>query len=71
MNAVAPGRIRTPLQLSDGQPKEELPEFGQNTLLGRAGQPTELTPAYVFLASPESSDVVGSTIPVNGGMPLT
>ncbi|MBM7459451.1 SDR family oxidoreductase [Rhodococcus coprophilus] len=69
VNAVAPGPIWTPLQPSDGQPKEELPEFGQNTPLGRAGQPTELAPAYVFLASPESSYVVGSTIHVNGGMP--
>ena len=39
------------------------------TPLGRAGQPTELAPAYVFLASPESSYVVGATIPVTGGMP--
>ncbi|MDC3727380.1 MULTISPECIES: SDR family oxidoreductase [Rhodococcus] len=69
VNAVAPGPIWTPLQPSDGQPKEELPEFGQNTPLGRAGQPTELAPAYVFLASPESSYVVGATIHVNGGMP--
>lgn len=69
VNAVAPGPIWTPLQPSDGQPKEELPEFGQSTPLGRAGQPTELAPAYVFLASPESSYVVGATIHVNGGMP--
>lgn len=69
VNAVAPGPIWTPLQPSDGQPKEELPEFGQNTPLGRAGQPTELAPAYVFLASPESSYVVGATIHVDGGMP--
>ncbi|MDN6676336.1 SDR family oxidoreductase, partial [Corynebacterium variabile] len=48
-------------------PVEALPEFGKNTPLGRAGQPTELAPAYVFLTSPESSYVVGATIHVNGG----
>lgn len=69
VNAVAPGPIWTPLQVSDGQPKEELPEFGKSTPLGRAGQPTELAPAYVFLASPESSYVVGETLSVTGGMP--
>ena len=48
---------------------EDLPAFGQSTPLGRAGQPTELAPAYVFLASPESSFVVGETLNVNGGQP--
>lgn len=67
VNAVAPGPVWTPLQVSDGQPKEALPKFGHNTPLGRAGQPVELAPAYVFLTSPESSFVVGSTIHVNGG----
>ena len=67
VNAVAPGPIWTVLQPSQGQPVEALPEFGKNTSLGRAGQPTELAPAYVFLTSPESSYVVGSTIHVNGG----
>ncbi|WP_347040871.1 SDR family oxidoreductase [Brachybacterium nesterenkovii] len=70
VNAVAPGPIWTPLQVSDGQPKEKLPEFGKSTPLGRAGQPTELAPAYVFLASPESSYVVGETLVVNGGTPM-
>ncbi|MGW9827197.1 NAD(P)-dependent dehydrogenase (short-subunit alcohol dehydrogenase family) [Brevibacterium pityocampae] len=69
VNAVAPGPIWTPLQVSDGQPKEALPEFGKSTPLGRAGQPTELAPAYVFLSSPESSYVLGETLNVNGGMP--
>ncbi|WAP52125.1 SDR family oxidoreductase [Arthrobacter sp. ATA002] len=69
VNAVAPGPFWTPLQVSDGQPKEALPEFGKDTPLGRAGQPTELAPAYVFLASPESSYVVGETLNVNGGTP--
>ncbi|MGO1225565.1 MULTISPECIES: SDR family oxidoreductase [unclassified Brachybacterium] len=69
VNAVAPGPIWTPLQVSDGQPKEALPEFGKNTPLGRAGQPTELAPAYVFLTSPESSYVLGETLAVTGGSP--
>ncbi|MGO2541975.1 SDR family oxidoreductase [Specibacter sp. AOP5-B1-6] len=69
VNAVAPGPIWTPLQVSDGQPKEALPTFGKDTPLGRAGQPTELAPAFVFLASPESSYVSGETLNVNGGTP--
>ncbi|GAB3528112.1 SDR family oxidoreductase [Arthrobacter monumenti] len=69
VNTVAPGPFWTPLQVSDGQPKEKLPQFGKSTPLGRAGQPTELGPAYVFLASPESSYVVGETLNVNGGQP--
>ena len=69
VNAVAPGPIWTPLQPSGGQLEDALPEFGKDTPLGRAGQPTELAPAYVFLASPESSYVVGETLNVNGGMP--
>ncbi len=69
VNAVAPGPIWTPLQPSDGQPQEKLPEFGEDTPLGRMGQPAELAPAYVFLASPESSYVAGETLNVNGGMP--
>ncbi len=69
VNGVAPGPVWTPLQVSDGQPQEALPEFGKNTPMGRAGQPTELAPAYVFLTSPESSYVVGETLHVNGGMP--
>lgn len=69
MNVVAPGPIWTPLQTAGGQPTEELPEFGEQTPLGRAGQPAELAPAYVFLASGESSYVIGETLHVNGGMP--
>lgn len=67
VNAVAPGPIWTPLQPSDGQPIEALPEFGHDTWLGRAGQPVEVAPAYVFLASDDASYVVGSTMHVNGG----
>ena len=69
VNSVAPGPIWTPLQVSDGQPKEALPEFGKSTPLGRAGQPTELAPAYVFLTSSESSYVLGETLAVTGGSP--
>jgi NAD(P)-dependent dehydrogenase (short-subunit alcohol dehydrogenase family) len=69
VNAVAPGPIWTPLQTAGGQPPEALPDFGKQTPLGRAGQPTELAPAYVFLASSESSYVTGETLNVNGGMP--
>ncbi|MGW9022228.1 SDR family oxidoreductase [Leucobacter chromiiresistens] len=69
VNAVAPGPIWTPLQPSDGQPQEKIEEFGAETPLGRMGQPAELAPAYVFLASAESSYVAGETLNVNGGMP--
>jgi NAD(P)-dependent dehydrogenase (short-subunit alcohol dehydrogenase family) len=69
VNAVAPGPIWTPLQVTHGQPQEKIEKFGQNTPMGRAGQPAELAPAYVFLASAESSYVVGETLNVNGGEP--
>lgn len=70
VNAVAPGPIWTPLQPSYGQPQEKLKEFGQNVPLGRAGQPAELAPAYVFLASQESSYTTGEVIGVTGGQHL-
>jgi len=69
VNAVAPGPIWTPLQPSDGQPQDKLESFGEQTPLGRMGQPAELAPAYVYLASAESSYVAGETLNVNGGMP--
>ena len=69
VNAVAPGPIWTPLQPTDGQPQDKLDSFGEQTALGRMGQPAELAPAYVFLASAESSYVIGETLNVNGGMP--
>ncbi|MCD5351118.1 SDR family oxidoreductase [Kineosporia mesophila] len=69
VNVVAPGPIWTPLQAAGGQPPEALPEFGQQTPLGRPGQPAELAPAYVYLASAESSYTVGETLTVTGGMP--
>ncbi|MFT4109228.1 MAG: glucose 1-dehydrogenase [Propionicimonas sp.] len=69
VNAVAPGPIWTPLQPSFGQTMEKLTSFGQSTPLGRAGQPAELAPAYVFLASGESSYIAGETLSVTGGEP--
>lgn len=69
VNVVAPGPVWTPLQVGGGQPPEKLPSFGRHTPLGRAGQPAELAPAYVFLTSPESSYVLGETLNVNGGTP--
>ncbi len=67
VNAVAPGPIWTPLQVSGGQPPEKLKEFGSTTPLGRAGQPAELAGVYVFFASPESSYVTAEVYGVTGG----
>jgi NAD(P)-dependent dehydrogenase (short-subunit alcohol dehydrogenase family) len=67
VNVVAPGPVWTPLQVVGGQPVEKLASFGSNTPLGRAGQPAEMAPAFVFLASQESSYVSGETLNANGG----
>ena len=67
VNSVAPGPVWTALQVTGGQPPEKIPEFGQSTPLGRAGQPAELAPVYVFLASEESSFVSAQVIGVTGG----
>ena len=67
VNGVAPGPIWTPLQPSYGQPLEKLVKFGDDTPLGRPGQPAELAPLYVFLASEESSYVSGEIIGATGG----
>ncbi len=69
VNGVAPGPIWTPLQPAF-VPNEKIEEFGSQTPMGRAGQPVELAPAFVFLASQESSYIVGETIAVTGGMPV-
>jgi NAD(P)-dependent dehydrogenase (short-subunit alcohol dehydrogenase family) len=69
VNAVAPGPIWTPLIPATSWP-DKLPTFGQDTPLGRAGQPAELAPAYVLLASSEASYMSGAVIPVTGGKPL-
>ena len=71
VNAVAPGPIWTPLQPSYGQPQDKLTQFGQDTPLGRAGQPAELAPTYVFLASQESSYITGEIIGVTGSRPIS
>jgi hypothetical protein len=69
VNVVAPGPTWTALQPSGGVDPESLPEFGSSeSPMGRAGQPAELAPAYVFLTSQESSFVAGETLNVNGGM---
>ncbi len=69
VNAVAPGPIWTPLEPSGGQPQRKIPTFGEQTPLGRPGQPAELAPIYVLLASQESSYVTGETYGVTGGNP--
>lgn len=69
VNAVAPGPIWTPLIPATSWP-DKVQEFGQDTPLGRAGQPAELAHAYVFLASPENSYVSGAIVPVTGGKGL-
>lgn len=70
VNAVAPGPIWTVLQPSHGQPEEKIPEFGNSTPLGRPGQPAEVAPLYVFLASQESSYVTAEVYGVTGGQHL-
>jgi NAD(P)-dependent dehydrogenase (short-subunit alcohol dehydrogenase family) len=69
VNAVAPGPIWTPL-IPSTMPAEKAANFGENTPLGRAGQPAELAPIYVFLASQESSYITGEVVGVTGGRPL-
>jgi NAD(P)-dependent dehydrogenase (short-subunit alcohol dehydrogenase family) len=69
VNAVAPGPIWTPLIPATEWP-DKLPSFGQDTPLGRAGQPAELAGAYVYLASNEASYVSAAVLPVTGGKAL-
>ena len=66
VNGVAPGPIWTPLIASSFSKKEQR-EFGRNTPMKRPGQPSELGPAYVYLASADSSYVTGQFLHVNGG----
>lgn len=68
VNAVAPGPVWTPLQQSGGQPPEKLKHFGEKTPIGRSGQPAEIAPAFVFLASQESSYITAEVIGVTGGL---
>jgi NAD(P)-dependent dehydrogenase (short-subunit alcohol dehydrogenase family) len=67
VNAVAPGPYWTPLQPSGGQPPEAITQFGAKTPMGRPGQPAELAPIYVLLASQESSYVTGQVLGSSGG----
>jgi NAD(P)-dependent dehydrogenase (short-subunit alcohol dehydrogenase family) len=67
VNAVAPGPIWTPLQPSGGQMPDKLPSFGSDTPIGRPGQPAELAPLYVLLASSESSYSSGQVFGAVGG----
>ena len=68
VNAVAPGPFWTPLQVSGGQPQSTIEQFGSDTPIGRPGQPAELAPIYVLLASQESSYATGQVYGVQGGL---
>lgn len=68
-NSVAPGPIWTPL-IPSTMPEEAVAEFGEQVPLGRPGQPAEVAPAYVLLASDEASYMSGATIAVTGGKPI-
>ncbi|WLS80791.1 SDR family oxidoreductase [Erwinia pyri] len=67
VNAVAPGPFWTPLQSSGGQPQEKVKQFGASAPLGRPGQPAEIAPLYVTLASTESSYTSGQVWCTDGG----
>ncbi|MEV8442854.1 SDR family oxidoreductase [Actinosynnema sp. NPDC051121] len=69
-NSVAPGPVWTPL-IPATMPPEKVENFGEQSPMGRAGQPAELAPLYVFLASAESSYITGEVIGVTGGSPIT
>jgi NAD(P)-dependent dehydrogenase (short-subunit alcohol dehydrogenase family) len=67
VNGVAPGPIWTPLIPSSFKDPQHVKSFGENTALGRAGQPVEVAPCYVFLASSDSSYITGQVLHPNGG----
>jgi len=69
VNSVAPGPVWTPL-IPSTLPTEEVESFGDDTPLGRVGQPAELAPAYVLLASDDGSYMSGARIAVTGGRPI-
>ncbi|CDP84476.1 MULTISPECIES: SDR family oxidoreductase [Mycolicibacterium] len=69
VNSVAPGPIWTPL-IPSTMPSEKVRSFGDDTPLGRAGQPAELAPAYVLLASDDGSYISGARVAVTGGRPI-
>ncbi|MGH8496109.1 MAG: SDR family oxidoreductase [Gammaproteobacteria bacterium] len=66
VNGVAPGPIWTPLIAASFEPGHAR-EFGENTPMGRPGQPAEIAPAYVFLASDDASYMTGQTVHLDGG----
>jgi NAD(P)-dependent dehydrogenase (short-subunit alcohol dehydrogenase family) len=67
VNGVAPGPVWTPLQPSGGQPEDKLPSFGSDSPMGRPGQPAELAPLYVLLASQEATYSTGQIFGAVGG----
>ncbi|OBI82826.1 SDR family oxidoreductase [Mycobacterium asiaticum] len=69
VNSVAPGPVWTPL-IPATMPAEKVKSFGDNVPLGRAGQPAELAPVYVLLASDDASYVSGARVAVTGGRPI-
>lgn len=69
VNSVAPGPIWTPL-IPSTMPPEKVESFGKNTPLGRPGQPAELAPVYVLLASDDGSYISGARVAVTGGRPI-
>jgi NAD(P)-dependent dehydrogenase (short-subunit alcohol dehydrogenase family) len=69
VNSVAPGPIWTPL-IPATMPEEKVESFGEQVPMGRAGQPAELAPVYVLLASDEASYVSGARVAVTGGKPI-
>lgn len=71
VNAIAPGPFWTPLQPSGGQTQDKVEEFGKATPMGRPGQPAELAPTFVFLASQESSYISGEIFGATGGKPIS
>ena len=71
VNSVAPGPVWTPLQPSGGQPPKKIPAFGSETPMKRAGQPVEMAPLYVLLASQESSYVTGEVYGATGGLEIS
>lgn len=66
-NVVAPGPFWTVLQSSGGQPQEKVTKFGEKSKFGRPGQPVEIAPVYVLLASQEGSYITGEVYGVTGG----
>jgi NAD(P)-dependent dehydrogenase (short-subunit alcohol dehydrogenase family) len=67
VNAVAPGPFWTPLQSSGGQPPKKVQKFGEEVSMGRPGQPAEIAPIYVLLASEQSSFATGQVYGASGG----